>query len=279
MNDRPLARRSGAGAPVSVTRRVVAGVSRAVRGSWLEELFAKLKAVAFGDVIVVMGATLVLSALPLLILVSSLANHRIEDDLSRHIGLDARGARIVEGLFRTSSAHSAGSVALGIIVAFAGTTAFVGSLQAVYEKVFGVEPYGWRHLPRFVAWLAVLVGALIGRAAVEKPLRADLGVVAEDAATLILVLVFFWWTMHFLLGGRVAWRRLIRPAVATALLWLCFALFSSVYFSSAVISENKLYGTVGVLFILVTWFIAVAAVLVLGACTGAVWESRRGTAG
>jgi membrane protein len=89
------------------------------------------------------------------------------------------------------------------------------------------------------------------------------------------VLAFFWWTMHFLLGGRVAWRRLFRPAVATAALWLVFALFSSLYFSSAVISENKLYGTIGVFFILVTWFIAVSAVLVLGACAGAVWETRR----
>lgn len=58
--------------------------------------------------------------------------------------------------------------------------------------------------------------------------------------------------MHFLLVGRVGWRRLIRPAFVTALLWLGLALFSSVYFSSAIISEHQLYGTVDVVFVLLT---------------------------
>ena len=57
--------------------------------------------------------------------------------------------------------------------------------------------------------------------------------------------------------------------------WLGFALFSSVYFSSALISENKLYGTIGVVFILMAWFIAIGAVIVLGAACGAVWQERK----
>lgn len=80
--------------------------------------------------------------------------------------------------------------------------------------------------------------------------------------------------MHFLLAGRLAWRQLIRPAVVTSVLWFGLALFSSVYFSSAITSENKLFGTIGVVFILLTWFIAIGAVIVLGATGGAVWQER-----
>jgi uncharacterized BrkB/YihY/UPF0761 family membrane protein len=41
------------------------------------------------------------------------------------------------------------------------------------------------------------------------------------------------------------------------------------------ISDNKLYGSIGVIFDLVTWFIAVGAVLMLGAVVGAVWDNKR----
>jgi uncharacterized BrkB/YihY/UPF0761 family membrane protein len=36
-----------------------------------------------------------------------------------------------------------------------------------------------------------------------------------------------------------------------------------------------LYGSIGIVFDIVTWFIAAGAVITLGAATGAVWERRR----
>lgn len=70
------------------------------------------------------------------------------------------------------------------------------------------------------------------------------------------------------------WRRLARPAVLSALFCLGLALFSSIYFSSAIVSEHKLYGTIGVMLVLVTWFIAIGAVILLGAACGVVWQAR-----
>jgi membrane protein len=245
-----------------------------VRGSWIEDLMAELRAVDFSNAVVLLGSTLLLSVLPLLVLLSSLADERIDSDLSRHIGLDRHGAHIVEGLFRTSPAHAAGSLALGIVVAFAGATAFAGSLRSLYETVFLQESRGWRGLPRLIVWLTALVGALIAGAVYDEPLRRGAGVVVRDAASFALVALFFWWTMHFLLAGRVPWPRLVRTAFVTAVLWLVLTLFSSLYFSAAIVSEHALYGTLGVVFILMTWLIAVAAVIVLGAAGGAVWEKR-----
>jgi membrane protein len=59
-------------------------------------------------------------------------------------------------------------------------------------------------------------------------------------------------------------------------LWVGLAIVSSVYFSSAVITEHRLFGTIGVVFVLLTWFIAVGAIVVLGAVLGAVWQRRHG---
>jgi membrane protein len=79
----------------------------------------------------------------------------------------------------------------------------------------------------------------------------------------------FWWTMHFLLAGRVSWRLLLGPAVLTPLLWIGLELFFWVYFSASIISDSRLYGTIGVVFSLMIWFIAIGAVIVLGAVAGA----------
>lgn len=89
------------------------------------------------------------------------------------------------------------------------------------------------------------------------------------------VTVFFWWTMHFLLAGRVGWRRLVRPAILTAFFWIGLELFSAAYFSPAIISDSRLYGTIGVVFSLMIWFIAIGAMIVLGAVAGATWNQRK----
>lgn len=51
------------------------------------------------------------------------------------------------------------------------------------------------------------------------------------------------------------------------------------YFAAAIISDSRLYGTIGVVFTLLTWFIAICAVIVLGAVAGATWDQRKGRAG
>ena len=92
---------------------------------------------------------------------------------------------------------------------------------------------------------------------------------------------YYPWLFALLLALFALWVNvdawfLLGPLL-TALFWLGLALFSSVYFSSAIISEHQLYGTIGVIFVLLTWFIAMGAALVLGAACGAEWQARRET--
>lgn len=259
---------------VKRVRLVAAGVRGRYEGSWLQDLLGRLAAIEFGNSIVLFGASLLLSVLPLLVLLGSLADERIDDDLSRHLGLDAEGARIVAGLFRKTPTSSVVPIVLGVVMGLAGTMAVAGSLQVIYERVFGQERRGWRDFPRFLIWTAVLFGVLITEGSYDGPVREAAGVVVRDLVSFMVLTIFFAWTMHFLLVGRVPWRRLARPAALSALFWLGLALFSSIYFSSAIVSEHKLYGTIGVMFVLVTWFIAIGAVIMLGAVCGAVWQER-----
>lgn len=171
-------------------RRATTGVRRRYEGSWLQDLLARLTAIEFGNSIVLFGASLLLSVLPLLILLGSLADERIDDDLSRHLGLDAEGARIIAELFRKTPTHTVVPIVLGVVMGLAGTVAVAGSLQVIYERVFGQERRGWRDAPRFLVWTAVLFGVLIAEGSYDGPVRKAGGVVVRDMVSFVVLTIF-----------------------------------------------------------------------------------------
>src|SRR3954453_9741508 len=122
------------------SRARIAAVRARYQASWAGELGRELKPLDFVNWITVFGAALLWSALPLIILLSSLANERIDDDLSRHIGLNSEGAQIVRTLFRGTPAHGVEPILTGFVFCFAGVVAVVSSLQLIYERIFGQEP-------------------------------------------------------------------------------------------------------------------------------------------
>jgi membrane protein len=266
----PVRARAGA-----AQRRFASRTRGRFEGSAAQAFLRQLRALDFGNAIILFGSSLLLSVLPFIILLSSLANHRIDADLSRHIGLNSEGARIIGQLFRSSPAHAAAPIVAALILAAAGTMAVAGSLQVIYERVFGQPHRGWRDVLRFATWAGALFGVLVAESVIYEHVRAG-GPVAQGLVTYAGTAAFFWWTMHFLLAGRVPWRRLLPAAVLTALLWIGLGLFSAAYFSAAIISDSRLYGTIGVVFTLLIWFIAIGAVIVLGAVAGATWNQRKG---
>jgi membrane protein len=257
------------------SRRLVNAARNRFEGSAAQDFVKRLGAVDFVSAIILFGASLLLSALPFVILLSSIANHRIDTDLSRHIGLNHEGAEIVSELFRASPAHSVVALVTALVVAAAGTMSVAGSLQVIYEQVFGQPHRGWRDVLRFLTWVGVLFGVLVAESVISGPVRTAGGPVAQGLVTYAGTAAFFWWTMHFLLAGRVPGRRLIHAALLTALLWIGLELFSAVYFSESIISDSRLYGSIGVVFSLLTWFIAIGAVIVLGAAGGVTWDQRK----
>jgi membrane protein len=273
-NESPPARQDDRSAEGRARRWLNAARAR-YEGSWVQAIVAQLKAVHFFDWTTIFGAELLWSALPFIILLSSLANERIDDDLSRHIGLNGQGAEILRSLFRNSPSHAVVPIATGLLFALAGVIAVVSSLQVLYERAFAQEHRGWRDFPRYFAYVGILLGVLIAEGSLSGPERRAAGAVVQAVLTFVVVAVFFAWTMHFLLAGRVSWRRVIRPALVTAVLWLGLAFFSSAYFSSVVIDDSRTYGSIGVVFTLLTWFILIGGVIVLGAAFGVVWQQER----
>jgi hypothetical protein len=71
------------------------------------------------------------------------------------------------------------------------------------------------------------------------------------------------------------WRTLLPSALITGIFYGGLGVFSKFYFSETIISDSKTYVTIGAIFGIMTWFIAIGAVIILGAVAGAVWEDRR----
>jgi membrane protein len=247
------------------------------QGSFAQDLVKGLGAVDFGDRIIIFGACLLISVLPLIIILSTYASHRIEDDIARHLGLSAQGDRIIDGLFKSSNTSFNLAVLVGLLLSLAGTIAVARSVEVIYERAFAYPPLprrqGWL---RCTVWVALVTAVVIGDAAIGKTLRdGPAGPVVLGLVELIVFTLFFWWSVHYLLGGRESWRKVRPAAIATALFWIGLGVFAAFYFSTTIVDDSKTYGTIGVTFTLVTWFIAMGAVLTLGAVVGAAWPRRR----
>ncbi len=246
-------------------------------GSAVQEFFGRLGSVDFGDEIILFGAALLLSVLPLVILLSSYASHQVDDDIVDRLGLDKQGARAVEGLFHTRSVSFSLAILVSLLLSFAGTIAVARSVQGIYERAFEQpEAHGAAKWVRCLVWVLVVGGAVIGDAVIGRTLRNEpAGPVVVSLVDFVALTLLFWWSVRFLLGGRVGWRRTFPVGLATGVFWIGLGVFASLYFSSTIVSDSRLYGTIGVVFTLVTWFIAIGAVIALGAAMGVTWERRR----
>lgn len=258
----------------AATSRQLAAARARYEGSWAQELVARLRVIEPINSTTLFAAALLWSVLPFIIILSSLASQRIDDDLSRHIGLNAQGAHIVRSLFRSTPAHSVDPIVIAVLLGLAGTIAAVGCLQVIYERAFKLEARGWHDIPRLVGWSLIVLACLVVEGIARDHVRHAVGPAGHALVAFAGLVIFFWWTMHFLLAGRMPWRALARPAVLTALLWGVLALISSLSFSDTIVSDSKLYGTIGVVFTLLTWFMLIGIVITLGAVGGAVWQER-----
>jgi len=259
------------------SQRVVTPWRQRYEGSAVQDLVSALNAIEFGDRIILFGAALLLSVLPLIILLSALASQRVEDDIARHLGLGRQGTRILEGLFRTTSVSFNLGVFVSLVLSFTGTIAVARSVQVIYERTFEQShARGTGNLLRCFVWVAVLAGLVVFDAGVSGSLRnGPAGAVIPGLVDFALLTFFFLWSIHFLLDGKESWGRVIPSAIATAVFWIGLGVFASFYLSSTLVSDSRLYGEIGVVFTLVTWFIAMGAVITLGAVAGAVWQRRR----
>jgi membrane protein len=256
------------------TRNRADAAMRRLDASTARDVWQRLSSADFMNQALLLAAVMLLWLFPNLIFLAAVTGRSFAESISRHMGLNAEATQSVEGLFRSSSVSTTATVgAVAFLVMAVVATGAV--IQKVWQTIFGVEALDyWGEL-----WRQLIFGAgAIGAAAAVSQVEHELNPVSPALAGLVslsLLALFFWLGMQLLLAGRVSWRGLVLPAITTSAFFLGLGAFSAYFLSDAIIANDKEYGPIGVVFILMTWLLAVGVVFILGPVVAIAWQERK----
>jgi membrane protein len=165
-----------------------------------------------------------------------------------------------------------------VFFAFSGIAA-AAALQEIYEQAFDLPHRRIKDLPHRLAWLAVVICALVPTGWAEPWLRHAGGPALPAVVGLVWATGFWWLTMRILLAGRISRRALRCAACVTGVLYVAMQTVFSLVFSAMVISDEHTYGPIGTIFALLSYLIAIGVVVILGAVVGRAWHERSPQAG
>jgi membrane protein len=220
----------------------------------------------------ILAGTMLLCAVPFLIIVSALAGESAATELSRRLSLNDQAANDLGHLIASSTTTSSTVTGLSSVTFVLGGLAAAATIKQIYQQIFGLRPVKWDRL-RVLGWLAACLGMFFVNSVVGPRLRT-----ASAALFWIVTLVcsvgYFWFSMWLLLAGRVSWRALLPCGIATGVCWVGMLAVFSIVFSNMIISGNQRYGPIGTIFALMSLLIAIGVVIILGAELGLMWTER-----
>jgi membrane protein len=218
------------------------------------------------------AALAILTVIPLLILVAAAnpAPHRgLAVWVIYGMGLTGSSADAVTRLF-SAPARVLGttSVFSALVLGVAGVS-FAGSVQAGFEKIWGLPAGPWHKIWRQAVWLVGLVAYIYAQATVGTVTHRGLAeAVGRVAVAVVLGIAFFWWGLRFLVGRRVSYLAAMPGAVATIVCLGGLRVFSVLVFEPLIASNAVTYGALGTVLIVQSWLIGVGWVVYGGQLFG-----------
>lgn len=237
------------------------------------DLWQRLTSFDFITQAMIFAAIFLLCFFPFLIVVDAFLGRDNTTVLTRYVGLNPQAATDVHHLFTSEKATTSAVTGTSYVFFILGGYALVAALQSLYERIFNLESRGMPDLWRRVVWLVIAFGLINLGGWLAKPIR-DAGDLPYALYSVVVLAAGFWFTMWFLLAGRIRWRYLLPGAVATGVFWMGMLVVFRHVFSGMVISDYDKYGTIGAVFAFMSFFIAIGVVIVLGAIVGIVWRER-----
>jgi membrane protein len=177
-----------------------------------------------------------------------------------------------------SSGHHAviGLNLIGIAFLVFGGVGIASTLESWYQKVYGLPPLHspMKQHPIRIVWI---LGFIVYYASQEFVVREIGGVGAQAPVFVVaffVALVFYSWTIFHLLGGRLGVRAVIPGGFATAVCVTGLEVFAYLLFSPYLISNYNDYGAIGVVMVVLSYFIGLGVCIHLGAVFGSMWNER-----
>ncbi len=218
------------------------------------------------------AALAILTVIPLLILVAA-ANPAPHRGLAGWVvyGMDLTGssAGAVTRLFSAPARVLGTTSVFSALVLSVSGVALAGSVQAGFERIWGLPAGPWHKIWRQAVWLAALVAYIYAAATVGSVTKGGVAETAgRVAVAVVLGIAFFWWGLRFLTGGRVSYLAAMPGAVATVLGLAGLRTFSGLVFEPLIVRNAVSYGALGTVLIVQSWLIGVGWVVYAGQLFG-----------
>jgi membrane protein len=271
----------------AMLRAVHRGAARVWHDFRFKDLYRSAKGFELMERALGFAALALLTVIPLLILVSaaSPAGHRgLAGWVVYGMGLTGSSADAVTRLFSAPSRVLGTTSVFSALVLSVSGVALAGSVQAGFERIWGLPAGPWHKIWRQAVWLAALVAYIYAAATVGTVTNSGVAETAgRVAVAVVLGVAFFWWGLRFLIGGRVSYLAAMPGAVATLVGLAGLRAFSALVFEPLIVRNAVSYGALGTVLIVQSWLIGVGWVVYAGQLFGRrffdawlqAWADRR----
>lgn len=269
-------------------RHHVTGVQRRLEGSFLGLGWRRAAELNLPTHSLALAAQQILCTAPLLVAFSVARRHadtqNIGEVLTHYLALSPAAALDVGSLFHNTHTVTRADRVSGLVLAVLFATAIAATQQRWFELVWSqTRAPVLRSSIRQLRWVIGLCAYLVivlyaGRAGHGVGRRVHAGRPAGPFVQFVVSLVFFWWSQHVLLGGRVRWRQLLPGALCMALGMSALVGLSGYAMSGEIVAEVADYGLIGSTFVLSLWLVTLSALVCGGALLGQLISDSRARA-
>lgn len=195
------------------------------------------------------------------------------------LGLSGEAAAAVTSAVETAQKSRKGALGVGAVGLLWSGLGVVASIQYAFDNVWQVTGRGIKDKLGGLLWLAgavsILGGSLVVSALLTRtPWLAPLSIVIGLGVNFAMWL----WTLKALLNVVVPWRALVPGAVMGAVGLEVLKVAGGVYVPRLVTQTSALYGSIGVVFAILTWLFFFGRLAVYVAVLNVVrWEEDNGT--
>jgi membrane protein len=203
--------------------------------------------------------------------------------MTRFFGLYGDSADDVTRLFRrTAPTISTFTLVFAMITALVFTTSVASVQQRAFELIWTLPRIiSIRSYCRQLAWtlmLGIYSLGMLGLGRVGRILDQHIGRPGLTCIAIVqgvVTFLFYWWSQHWLLAGRVNWRALLRGALCVGVGTTVLFRLTRVFMPGQVSWQVHAYGLIGGVFVLSVWLMILSVVIFGGVLIGALITERR----
>ena len=249
----------------AVYRAVLRGAERVWHDLRFKDLYRSGKEFELMQRAMGFAALAILTMIPLLIVIaaaSPAAHHGLAVWVIYGMGLTGSSADAVTRLFSAPTRVLGTTSVFSVLLLGVAGVSFAGSVQAGFERIWGLPAGPWHKIWRQAVWLAALIAYIFADATVGTETHGGLAETAgRMAVAVVLGIAFFWWGLRFLIGGRVSYLAAMPGAVATIVCLAGLRAFSGLVFEPLIARNAVSYGALGTVLIVQSWLIGVGWVV------------------